>query len=289
MSRKIIGVTVGTTLPKPNFKQTDPTKGDYIKNKPDFDGLKDRVDTVSKLVGDTAVSEQIAKAIGEINYPVDSVNGQTGDVQLTASDVGALPDTTEIPSIEGLATEKYVDDKVAAIVDSAPETLDTLNELAAALGNDKNFATTVATQIGQKVDKVEGKGLSTNDYTNEEKAKLSKIEDGATKVIVDEELSDSSTNPVQNKVINAAISSINIKVGDKSVSEQISDAIAEVDDMELITIDDIDAICDQTIGVVNPTSLILNSITNGSDKQFVITIDDTGTITIAEIVTEEVE
>lgn len=34
MSRKIIGVTVGTQLPKPNFKQTDPTKGDYIKNKP---------------------------------------------------------------------------------------------------------------------------------------------------------------------------------------------------------------------------------------------------------------
>ena len=34
MSRKIIGITVGTTLPKPNFSQTDPTKGDYIKNKP---------------------------------------------------------------------------------------------------------------------------------------------------------------------------------------------------------------------------------------------------------------
>ena len=31
---KIIGVTVGTTLPKPDFKQTDPSKGDYIKNKP---------------------------------------------------------------------------------------------------------------------------------------------------------------------------------------------------------------------------------------------------------------
>lgn len=34
MSRKIIGVTVGTQLPKPNFKQADPSKGDYIKNKP---------------------------------------------------------------------------------------------------------------------------------------------------------------------------------------------------------------------------------------------------------------
>ena len=65
MSRKIIGVTVGTTLPKPNFKQTDPTKGDYIKNKPDFDGLKDRVNTMSSLVGDTAVSEQINTAVAQ--------------------------------------------------------------------------------------------------------------------------------------------------------------------------------------------------------------------------------
>ena len=33
---KIIGNPVGTTLPKPDFKQTDPTKGDYIKNKPEI-------------------------------------------------------------------------------------------------------------------------------------------------------------------------------------------------------------------------------------------------------------
>lgn len=30
---KIIGYTVGTTLPKPSFAQTDPSKGDYIKDK----------------------------------------------------------------------------------------------------------------------------------------------------------------------------------------------------------------------------------------------------------------
>lgn len=40
----------------------------------------------------------------------------------------------------------------AAIVDSAPEALDTLNELAAALGDDPNFAATITTQIGQKAD-----------------------------------------------------------------------------------------------------------------------------------------
>lgn len=69
MSRKIIGVTVGTQLPKPNFKQTDPTKGDYIKNKPDFEGLKNQVNSVSDLVGDTKVSDQIADAISKIDIP----------------------------------------------------------------------------------------------------------------------------------------------------------------------------------------------------------------------------
>lgn len=46
------------------------------------------------------------------------------------------------------ATKAYVDTKVAGIVNSAPETLDTLKELADALGNDPNFATTVLTKIG---------------------------------------------------------------------------------------------------------------------------------------------
>lgn len=50
MSRKIIGITVGTQLPKPNFKQTDPTKGDYIRNKPDFEGLKNEVSEVESVV-----------------------------------------------------------------------------------------------------------------------------------------------------------------------------------------------------------------------------------------------
>ena len=58
----------------------------------------------------------------------------------------------------------YTDTKVAALVDSAPSTLDTLNELAAALGDDPNFATTIATQIGNKANSsvqiIAGKGLT---------------------------------------------------------------------------------------------------------------------------------
>ena len=49
------------------------------------------------------------------------------------------------------AVRSYVDAEVAALVDSAPETLDTLNELAAALGDDANFVTTLTTNLGQKL------------------------------------------------------------------------------------------------------------------------------------------
>ena len=83
---------------------------------------------------------------------------------------------TEHQDISHLASETYVDTKISDVVNSAPETLDTLNELAKALGNDENFSTTVATQIGTKVDKVEGMGLSQNSYTTEEKEKLSNLE-----------------------------------------------------------------------------------------------------------------
>lgn len=125
---------------------------------------------------------------------------RTGNVNLTPADIGALPDTTEIPvvptnisafyndagyltqhqsltdypkktelanvatsgdytdlintptipSTDGLATETYVQNKIAEVVNSAPGTLDTLNELAQALGNDPNFATTMATELGKK-------------------------------------------------------------------------------------------------------------------------------------------
>ena len=36
MKRKIIGVTVGSPLPKPNLMQTDPEKGDFVKGKEKF-------------------------------------------------------------------------------------------------------------------------------------------------------------------------------------------------------------------------------------------------------------
>ena len=50
----------------------------------------------------------------------------------------------------GYATETYVGTQISALVDSSPAALNTLNELAAALGDDPNFATTVSNTIGTK-------------------------------------------------------------------------------------------------------------------------------------------
>lgn len=50
-----------------------------------------------------------------------------------------------------IATTAYVDSAVAGLVDAAPSALNTLNELAAALGDDANFATTISTSLGEKL------------------------------------------------------------------------------------------------------------------------------------------
>jgi len=51
---------------------------------------------------------------------------------------------------QSYATQSYVGTAISNLVDSSPATLDTLNELAAALGDDPNFATTVSNSIGTK-------------------------------------------------------------------------------------------------------------------------------------------
>ena len=95
------------------------------------------------------------------------------------------------------------------------------------VGNGKDNVNALPFVDANKVDKVSGKGLSTNDYTTAEKNKLANIAEGANKTVVDSSLSASSTNPVQNKVVNTAINNLKTLVGDVAVSEQISDAIDE--------------------------------------------------------------
>lgn len=62
--------------------------------------------------------------------------------------------------------KSYADTKVAGILDSAPEALNTLNELAAALGDDPNFSTTIMTEIGKKANSQHGNHVPATQTAN---------------------------------------------------------------------------------------------------------------------------
>ena len=68
----------------------------------------------------------------------------------TSGNYNDLSNKPAIPSISGLATETFVNNKVADLINNAPATLNTLNELAQALGNDQNFSTTIINSLSNK-------------------------------------------------------------------------------------------------------------------------------------------
>lgn len=76
-----------------------------------------------------------------VKFPWSS---QTQDLSSYVTDI-------ELASFN-FASTSYVDAALASLVDSSPAALDTLNELANALGNDPNFATTVTNTLSQKAD-----------------------------------------------------------------------------------------------------------------------------------------
>ena len=83
--------------------------------------------------------------------------------------VATLDATGQVPAeqlgnatvdLSDYATEEYVGTAITNLIASAPEALDTLNELAAALGDDENFATTVTNALADKADTEHTHGLA---------------------------------------------------------------------------------------------------------------------------------
>ena len=105
------------------------------------------------------------------------------DARIAAASTSDLSEGTNL-----YYTDARADARVALIVDSAPGTLNTLNELAAALGDDANFSTTVTNSIATKLPLAGGAltGAVTTNSTFDGRnvsvdgAKLDGIETGAT-------------------------------------------------------------------------------------------------------------
>lgn len=137
------------------------------------------------------------------NFPaVDASDVQAGNKRLSQV-LSETPSTTYVDSVVENKVDK-VEGKGLSTNDFTNGYKSKLDGLDAALAAKANTSD-VTSDLSGKVDKVDGKGLSTNDYTTEEKNKLAGIEAQANKTVVDGALSDSSTNPVQNAVVTAAL------------------------------------------------------------------------------------
>lgn len=100
------------------------------------------------LVAANNLSDVASAATAFANIKQAASETATGVVELaTTAETVTGSDTSRAVTPAGVAAA------IAALVDSSPAALNTLDELAAALGDDPNFATTVATSIGEKAAK----------------------------------------------------------------------------------------------------------------------------------------
>lgn len=130
-------------------------------------GFQTAADTGEKHVA-IFQSDSLNEALGKLDRSIVNIINNIGEIQSGShnhndlyykiADIDQMLDTMEqelTSKAEGSlgSAKSYTDEKIRDLVDTAPETLDTLNDLAAALGNDPNFAASLTESIGKKVNK----------------------------------------------------------------------------------------------------------------------------------------
>lgn len=134
---------------------------------PDISGLATKAELASKA-NTSDLSNYLTTANAAGTYATKSSLESKLDTSTYTSDKATFALKAELPSnvseltndagyitnssLTSYATQEYVNTRISNLVNSAPEALNTLDELAAALNDDSNFATTVTNQIAAKLD-----------------------------------------------------------------------------------------------------------------------------------------
>ena len=151
-------------------------------------------DTTTEIL----VTDSLNTALGKLEKALEGKQN-TGDYAIrehnhndayyTKQEVTNLINEVSVSGNAGIeAAKKYTDDAITSLVGNAtPESLDTLKELADALGNDPNFSTTVANSIAGKADKDHTHSNATitdsGFMSSADKIKLDGIQEGANNYV----------------------------------------------------------------------------------------------------------
>ncbi len=159
--------------------------------------------TLSELVTESDEKQFISKRQKErFENKQDKIGyvplNQSGDTMTGPLILSADAVTTDRQA----ATKRYVDQKVASLVNGSPQALDTLYELATAIGNDPNFAVSVSSMTGTKIDKSAAETVPTpnkllymdsNGELNTNAASASKLKEAFVLTLTGDDI---SMNPV---------------------------------------------------------------------------------------------
>ena len=182
-----------------NLGLTKPDPGEFY-DVIDSNGNMDIIDeNITAHLADKSNPHSVTKSdvgLGNVSNTSDS-NKPVSTAQQTAIDAAYQQSTG------------YTDTKIANLINGAPQTLDTLKEVADAIQQNESVVTALDSAVGKKANQAEldtHTNNSTIHITSTERTKWNAKQDAMT---VDSALSSTSTNPVQNKAVNAALTSLN--------------------------------------------------------------------------------
>lgn len=210
----------------------------------------------------TNTANDLTSKLNNLQNPPKELTGETKgalhvvyldntEKNITLSDMGADTSTQVSAKVsEALSTAKlYADQKVSDLIGGAPEALNTLKELADALGNDANVAASVSKKIGELssglTDETNARKTLGDEIKANIKTQVDKLQDSDTA------LSDRLDAEIQNRET-GDIEGYNRSTGytDTKVTQNNATIIKYVDDItnNVATDDDIDSLFAEKVG-----------------------------------------
>jgi hypothetical protein len=186
--------------------------------------------------------------------------------------------------LNSYATKSYVDSEISTLVASAPGTLDTLNELASALGNDANFATTVSNQIGQKANTADLASVavsgSYNDLSNLPTipSNTNQLANGAG-FITDYTVTQADVTQHESSITitKAQISDLSVPTNTSDLNNDTGFISAESDTLDTVTNRGFSTTNAISVGALTSNGIL--SIQQGTQESFSVLSSATGTVT----------